>query len=174
MDWLKTPGVRALGVVLFAILTAVGAQVSLPMVPVPMTLQSLAVVLAGGVLGPRGGVAAMGLYLAAAAVGLPVLSDGRGGMAALTGPTAGYLVGFVLAAWASGEAGRRGWLRRPLPGIVILSAAHLSILLPGAAWLALDIGWTAAMSGGFTPFLAGAVVKSSAAWLILTAAIRRG
>ena len=159
---------------LFAILTTLGAQVSLPMVPVPMTLQSLAVVLAGGVLGPRGGVATMGLYLAAAAVGLPVLSDGRGGLQALAGPTAGYLVGFLVAAWASGEAGRRGWLTHPLPGIAILSAAHLSILLPGAAWLARDIGWTAAMSGGFTPFLIGAVIKSAAAWLILTAATRRG
>lgn len=166
--------VKALGVVLFAVLTTLAAQVSLPMVPVPMTLQSLAVVLAGGVLGPRGGVAAMGLYLAAAAVGLPVLSDGRGGIAALTGPTAGYLVGFVLAAWVAGEAGRRGWLKRPVEGVALFSATHLLILLPGAAWLALDIGWTAAMSGGFTPFLVGAVVKSAAAWLILTAATRRG
>lgn len=165
---------KALGVVLFAALTALGAQVSLPMVPVPMTLQSLAVVLAGGVLGPRLGVAAMGLYLAAAAVGLPVLADGRSGIAALTGPTAGYLAGFVLAAWASGEAGRRGWLRRAVAGIALLGAAHLLILLPGAARLALDIGWTAALAGGFTPFLVGAVVKSAAAWLILAAAARRG
>lgn len=159
---------------LFAVLTALAAQVSIPMVPVPMTLQSLAVVLAGGVLGPRRGVAAMGLYLAAAALGLPVLSDGRSGIAALAGPTAGYLVGFILAAWTSGEAGRRGWLTRPVPGIALFSATHLLILLPGAAWLALDIGWTAALAGGFTPFLIGAVVKSAAAWLILTAAARRG
>ena len=159
---------------LFAALTALAAQVSIPMVPVPMTLQSLAVVLAGGVLGPRGGVAAMGLYLAAAAVGLPVLSDGRSGIAALAGPTAGYLAGFVLAAWATGEAGRRGWLTRPVPGIALFSATHLLILLPGAAWLALDIGWSAALAGGFTPFLIGAVVKSAVAWLILTAAARRG
>lgn len=163
---------KALGVVLFAVLTALAAQVSVPMVPVPMTLQSLAVVLAGGVLGPRRGVAAMGLYLAAAAIGLPVLSDGRGGLEALTGPTAGYLVGFVLAAWASGEAGRRRWLNRPVAGIAILSAAHLLILLPGAVWLARGIGWSDALAGGFTPFLPGAVVKSAAAWLILAWARR--
>lgn len=165
---------KALGVVLFAALTALGAQVSLPMVPVPMTLQSLAVVLAGGLLGPRRGVAAMGPYLAAAAVGLPVLSDGRGGLEALTGPTAGYLVGFVLAAGAAGVAARRDWLHRPVRGVALLGAAHLLILLPGAARLALDIGWSAALAGGFTPFLAGAVVKSAAAWLILTAVARRG
>lgn len=163
---------KVLGVVLFAGLTALAAQVSVPMVPVPMTLQSLAVVLAGGVLGPWRGVAAMGLYLAAAAVGLPVLSDGRSGLEALTGPTAGYLVGFVLAAWGSGEAGRRGWLKRPVAGIAILSAAHLLILLPGMAWLARDLGWTDALAGGFTPFLPGAVVKSAAAWLILAGLTR--
>ena len=158
---------------LFAVLTALGAQVSLPMAPVPMTLQSLAVVLAGGVLGPRWGVAAMVLYLAAAAVGLPVLSDGGGGMAALTGPTAGYLAGFVLAAGAVGMAGRRGWLARPASGIALLSTAHLLILLPGAAWLARGMGWNAALEAGFTPFLIGAVVKSAVAWLVLAALGRR-
>ena len=163
---------KALGVVLFAVLTALAAQISVPMVPVPMTLQSLAVVLAGGVLGPRLGVAAMGLYLTAAAVGLPVLSDGRSGIAALTGPTAGYLVGFVLAAGASGEVGRRGWLTRPVPGIAILGAAHLLILGLGVAWLAREIGWTDALAGGFTPFLPGAVVKSAAGWLMLAGLAR--
>lgn len=158
---------KALGVVLFAVLTALAAQVSVPMTPVPMTLQSLAVVLAGGVLGPRWGVAAMLVYLAAAAVGLPVLSDGRSGLETLTGPTAGYLAGFVLAAWTVGEAGRRGRLTRPVAGIAILSAAHLLILLPGAAWLAQGMGWTDAFAAGFTPFLPGAVVKSAAAWLVL-------
>lgn len=170
---LKTPGAKALGVVLFAALTALGAQVSVPMVPVPMTLQSLAVVLAGGVLGPRLGMAAMILYLAAAAVGLPVLSDGRSGIEALSGPTAGYLVGFVLAAAAVGLAVRRGRLTRPIAGIALLSAAHLLILLPGAAWLARGIGWTDAFAGGFTPFLIGAVVKSATAWLILAGIARR-
>lgn len=165
--------VKALGVLLFAALTALAAQVSLPMIPVPMTLQSLAVVLAGAVLGPRLGVLSMLAYLAAAAIGLPVLADGRSGMAALTGPTAGYLVGFVLAAWASGEARERGWLRRPIPGIAGLSAAHLLILAPGAAWLAQSLGWTVALSAGLTPFLPGAVVKSAVAWLILAVVVRR-
>ncbi len=168
-----TPGVKALGVLLFVALTAAGAQVSVPMTPVPMTLQSLAVVLAGAVLGPRLGVAAMALYLAAAALGLPVLSDGGAGLAALTGSTAGYLVGFVLAAWACGEAARRGGLRRAVPGIALLSLAHLLILLPGAAWLARDLGWTQALAVGFTPFLPGAVVKSAAAWMIVAQALKR-
>ena len=158
---------------LFAALTAAGAQVSVPMVPVPMTLQSLAVVLAGAVLGPRWGVAAMALYLGAAAVGVPALSEGRSGIAAVTGPTAGYLMGFVLAAWACGVAGERDWLKRPLIGVGVLSAAHLLILVPGAAWLARGIGWTDALAGGFAPFLIGAVVKSVVAWLILAGLARR-
>ncbi|WP_428151016.1 biotin transporter BioY [Brevundimonas sp.] len=134
-----------------------------------MTLQSLAVVLAGGFLGPRRGVAAMGLYLAAAAVGLPVLSDGRSGIEALTGPTAGYLAGFVLAAWASGEAGRRGGLKRPVAGIALLSAAHLVILLPGAAWLAHSLAPSVTFAAGILPFLPGALLKSAAGWVILSA-----
>ena len=143
------------------------------MSPVPMTLQSLAVVLAGAVLGPGWGVAAMLVYLAVAALGLPVLSNGAGGIAAVTGSTAGYLAGFILAAWACGEAARRGWLRRPLFGIAMLSLGHLLILLPGAAWLARDIGWADALAGGFIPFLPGAVVKSAAAWLIVAIGLRR-
>jgi len=143
------------------------------MVPVPMTLQSLAVVLAGGVLGPRWGVAAMVLYLTTAAVGLPVLSDGRGGIEALTGPTAGYLAGFILAAWGCGMAGERGWLARPVHGIAVLSAAHLLILLPGVAWLARGMGWSEALAAGFTPFLTGAGVKSALAWLIFAGLARR-
>ena len=164
---------KALGVVLFTVLTALAAQISVPMVPVPMTLQSLAVVLAGAVLGAGRGSAAMILYLAAAAVGLPVLSDGRSGIEALTGPTAGYLLGFVLAAAAVGVAARRGWLARPIPGIALLSAAHLLILGLGVAWLARAIGWTDALAGGFTPFLPGAILKSVAAWLVLAGLMRR-
>ncbi len=142
------------------------------MVPVPMTLQSLAVVLAGGVLGSRAGVAAMLLYLAAAAAGLPVLSGASGGVEALTGATAGYLAGFVLAAAFVGMAARRGWIEGPVQGIAVLGAAHLLILGLGVIWLAQAIGWPDALSGGFTPFLIGAVAKSAAAWLIL-AGLRR-
>lgn len=152
---------------LFAALTAVAAQVDVPMVPVPMTLQSLAVVLAGGVLGARAGVAAMILYLAAAALGLPVLSGAGGGIEALTGATAGYLAGFILAAAFTGVAARRGWIEGPVRGIAALGAAHLLILGPGVIWLARSLGWTDALAGGFTPFLIGAVAKSAVAWLIL-------
>lgn len=152
---------------LFAALTALGAQISIPMAPVPMTLQSLAVVLAGGVLGARWGSASMAVYLVAAAAGLPVLAEGRGGLPAVMGLTAGYLAAFPLAAWAVGYAARRGGLARPGAGILILAAAHLLILGIGAGWLALEVGGMRALEGGFTPFLIGAVAKSVLAWLIL-------
>ena len=157
---------------LFAALTALGAQVSVPMAPVPMTLQSLAVVLAGGMLGARWGSASMALYLAAAVFGLPVLSDGRGGLAAVMGLTAGYLAAFPLAAWAVGHAACRGALERPDMGIAVLGGAHLLILGLGVAWLAREVGWTRATEVGFTPFLIGAVVKSLVAWLILAGLTR--
>lgn len=151
-----------IAVPLFALLTALCAQVSVPMTPVPMTLQSFAVVLSGLVLGARGGAAAMGLYLLLGGVGLPVFSDGGSGMAALTGPTAGYLIAFPLAAGAVGAlAGRPA-----LSGFVGMSglaiAAHLLILGLGAGWLATQTGLAEAVAVGFTPFLIGAAVKSIA------------
>jgi len=150
----------------FAALIAVCAQVAVPMVPVPMTLQTLAVLLAGLVLGPVGGVAAVGLYLLAAAVGLPVLSDGRGGLAALAGPTAGYLVGFVLATGLAGVLARSR-LRRDVGAVIAgLIAIHGLILALGAAWLAREAGLDTAIAQGLLPFLPGAVVKSIAAWAI--------
>lgn len=148
---------------LFALLTALCAQVSVPMTPVPMTLQSFAVVLSGLVLGARGGVAAMGLYLLLGAVGLPVFSDGGSGMDALTGPTAGYLVAFPLAAGAVGALTGRPTLSGFVGMSGLAIAAHLLVLGLGAGWLATQTGFAEAVAVGFTPFLIGAVVKSIAA-----------
>ena len=153
----------------FALLTALGAQVSVPMTPVPMTLQSLAVVAAGFVLGWRGGAAAMALYLLLGALGLPVFSDGGAGLDALTGPTAGYLWSFPLAAALTGLAPHaKGWRGAALAmGAALL--AHATILGLGAAWLARSTGWTEAWAFGVSPFLIGAVVKSAVAVLVCAA-----
>lgn len=153
----------------FALLTALGTQVSVPMTPVPMTLQSLAVVAAGLVLGWRGGAAAMALYLLVGAVGLPVFSDGGAGLDALTGPTAGYLWSFPFAAAIAGFApATKDWRGIALAmGAALL--AHAVILGLGAVWLAQSIGWTEAVTFGVTPFLIGAVVKSAAAVAVCAA-----
>jgi biotin transport system substrate-specific component len=85
-------------IITFAVLTAAGAQIEIPHVPVPYTLQTFFVLLAGGLLGKRNGFLAMSLYLAIGAVGFPVFSSGGFGLMKILGPTGGYLLAFPLAA----------------------------------------------------------------------------
>ncbi|WGM46353.1 Biotin transporter BioY2 [Brevundimonas sp. NIBR10] len=150
------------GTVGFALLIAVAAQIAIPLYPVPMTMQTWAVLLAGAVLGPRWGVASVVLYLALAMAGLPVLANGAGGMIAATGGSAGYLMGFPAAAFLIGWAREQGGLERPLPGFAILLLAHALILACGTGWLILSIGLDPgrAVQVGATPFLIGALVKA--------------
>jgi biotin transport system substrate-specific component len=149
------------GIVLFAAFTALTARITvpLPFTPVPVTLQVMAVLLAGLVLGARGGALSQIAYLAAIAAGLPLDAYGRG-PAALMGPTAGYLVGFVAAAFVTGwlagrlSADRTGRLVAALGGVAVVYAC-------GSAWLTL---WTGSLSAawalGVTPFLAVDVAKA--------------
>jgi biotin transport system substrate-specific component len=148
-------------------LLAASAQVTVPMWPVPATLQSLVVLLLGALGGPAMGVAAVGAYLAQGAAGLPFFAGGAGGPAVLMGPTAGYLLGFLAAAWLAGFA-RGAWWRQ---GAVLL-AAHLLLFVPGVAWLAGFIGWERALQVGFLVFIPGTLVKTGLA-LALVKAIRR-
>jgi biotin transport system substrate-specific component len=148
----------ALWALVGALAIATGAQVSVPMVPVPMTLQTLAVVGVGLLGGARVGAGAAALYLGLVLVGLPVLSDGRaaGGAAFLDLASAGYVVGFVPAGAVAGLAHRRrpGWL---LAGGLV---AHGVVLAVGVPVLATWIGGAEALDKGLWPFLPGAVVKS--------------
>lgn len=149
-------------------LLAASAQVSVPMWPVPATLQSMVVLLLGALGGPAMGVAAVGAYLAQGLAGLPFFAGGTAGPAVLAGPTAGYLVGFVLAAWVAGFARGFGWWRQ---GAVLL-AAHLLLFVPGVAWLAGFVGWERAVQIGFLVFVPGTILKTAAA-LALVKALRR-
>jgi biotin transport system substrate-specific component len=119
---------------------ALASQVEIPMRPVPITLQSLAVVLTGFLLGPRLGFAATLVWLAGGAVGLPFFAGGEKGVRYLTGPTAGYLLSFPFAAAVAGFAARR---RRSRTDILELFAAaivaHLLILAAGGWWLSTKI-----------------------------------
>lgn len=168
---MKVPPRSAL-IAAFAALMAVCAQVAVPMIPVPMTLQTFAVLLAGAVLGGGRGAIAVLLYLALAALGLPVLAEGGSGLDRFTGPTAGYLFAFPLAALIAGELARRSLFRRPAAEIALMIGVHLLILALGAAWLATSLGLSAALANGFTPFLVGAVVKSAAV-VVCARALRR-
>ncbi len=151
----QTMGRKVAAIITFAALTALTARITLelPFSPVPVTLQTLAVVLSGLVLGARGGALAQLGYLGLLLTGLPV--DARGlGPAAFLGPTAGYLIGFVPAAYATGQlaerlAGRRWW-----GNFVAALAGALAIYLAGASWLAVMLGsWQKAWLGGVAPFI---------------------
>jgi biotin transport system substrate-specific component len=149
----------------FVGLMAVSAQIDVPMTPVPMTMQTVAVLLAGAVLGPLWGGGAVLTYLVLAALGLPIFSDGAGGIEPFSGSTAGYLVAFPIAAVLTGVAAERGWLRPAPRGLAILSGLHILILGLGTAWLATSLGLTDALTYGLMPFLPGAAVKSVLVWL---------
>ncbi|WP_277051437.1 biotin transporter BioY [Ruania albidiflava] len=158
------------------VLTAVLAQVSIPVPgsPVPVTGQTLAVMLVGTTMGMRRGTAAMGLYLLVGLVGLPVYSDGTAGLQVLLGATGGYLVGFVLAAAVMGWAAERGWDRTPLRTLLLGLVGQGLIFGVGVPWLAFAAGldFAGAMSAGVTPFLVGGVIKGLVAAALLPAAWR--
>lgn len=152
---------RLATILVFAAVTALAARVTihLPFTPVPVTLQTLAVVLSGLVLGARGGAAAQLVYLGLIAAGLPFDANGLG-PASFFGPTAGYLVGFVPAAFAA------GWLSEILPGrrwanFTAAIAGMLLIYLVGAGWLAAFLGdWRSAWAGGVVPFILPDLAKA--------------
>ena len=163
-------------VVAAAILTAVSAQIAVPIpgTPVPVTLQTFTVVLVGAGLGWKSGLASQLLYVAVGALGAPIYAGGEGGWTATTSHTAGYLVGFIVAATVAGWMAERGQDRRILTAIPAMFVASAIIYTFGATWLAhsLAISPSAAISAGVTPFLVGDAIKMLAAGLVLPAAWR--
>jgi biotin transport system substrate-specific component len=142
-------------------LIALSAQVAvpLPFSPVPVTGQSFAVLLLGATLGRTRGVAAVLAYLAEGAVGLPVFAGGVAGPAVLLGPTGGYLLGFLPAAWICGALAERGWDRHFLGTLAAMAAGDLAIFAVGVPWLARFVGPENAIAFGVTPFVAGNAAK---------------
>ncbi|HXF96936.1 MAG TPA: biotin transporter BioY [Gemmatimonadales bacterium] len=162
---------RAAAVVLGAALVAAAAQVAVPLpgTPVPMTLQPLAVLIVGGLLGPGLGAASLLLYLAAGAAGLPVFTPGPAlppGLGRLVGPTGGYLLAYPLAAWAVGRMVGDG---RRLARTTGATLAGLGLIhLGGLAQLLLLTGdLERAARFGTLPFLLGDIGKVVLAVLIL-------
>ncbi|NIR44194.1 MAG: biotin transporter BioY [Gemmatimonadetes bacterium] len=157
---------RIIGVAAFAVATAFGARLAVPIpgTPVPFTLQVMFVLLAGAALGPRLGAASQAAYLAAGALGAPIFAAG-GGLLYLLGPTGGYLLAFPLAAFAVGAiAGRDGGALRLLAGLV---AGVMVIHAGGVAWLSvMTDSPTRALALGVGPFLALDVVKIALVLLV--------
>lgn len=175
----RTVAVSTALVVAGALLTAGAAQLSVPLWPVPITGQTLAVLLVGSALGARRGALSMALYVLLGVVGLPVFADGTAGPGVLVGPSGGYVVGFIAAAAVVGWVAERFGDRR-------FTAALLSFVLGTVVTFAVGMVWLAASLGldlqhtleyGLYPFVVGGVAKAligagvtSLGW---TAALRR-
>ena len=144
-------------------LLTLSAKVNLPLPFVPMTLQTLVVLVIGAVYGWRLGCATIIAYLAEGAIGLPVFAGPVGGLAPLMGPTAGYLAGFVAAAFVTGWLSERGWDRSVPLLFVAMALGHIIILAAGFGWLAfgMKLGVEKAWLVGIMPFLAGSLVKNA-------------
>jgi biotin transport system substrate-specific component len=153
---------------LFAALTAVGAFIAIPIGPVPIVLQNFFVMLMGLMLGPKWGLAGMGVYLLAGLLGLPVFAGGTAGIARFLGPTGGYLVGYLPSVALIGWLSRLGGQRR-VADAVALVAGTLVLYLCGVSWLKLaaGLGWSKALAVGMIPFLPGDIAKIIAAVLMI-------
>ena len=170
-------------VVGFSLLTALAAQVAIPLpwTPVPVTGQTFAVLLAGALLGSRLGALAMLAYLLEGASGLPFFAAGGSGLQRLLfSPTSGYLLAYPAAAFVVGLLAERGWDRRYLTAAAAMALGSILILLGGWAWLARFVSPAAAFEAGVAPFLVGDCIKIALAaavlpsgWAILRKTSRR-
>jgi biotin transport system substrate-specific component len=155
---------------------ALAAQVSfdLPFTPVPITGQTFAVVLVGAALGALLGLASLGLYLFVGALGAPVYAEGSHGWGVLTGPTGGYIVGFVLAAALIGALAQQRWDRRFASAVTAMLSGNVLIYLVGLPWLAADqgLGFEDTLEAGLYPFVVGDLLKLYLAAALLPGAWR--
>lgn len=153
----------ALVCVMGAALIAVSAQIVLPLgfTPVPITGQSFAILALSSALGTRRALATVGLYLAIGIVGLPVFAQGHSGWASVVGPSGGYLLGFLVAAYVTGRFAEMKWDRKLLPSIGAMLIGNVTVYLVGLPWLALSLGTDLAstLKLGLYPFVLGDVIK---------------
>lgn len=153
-----------------SLLLAATAQVSIPMIPVPITGQTFGVLLVGALLGSRRGALAVLAYIGEGLAGLPVFAPGSAG---LTGPTGGYLIGFVGTAFVVGWLAERGWDRRIGLTLLAMTLGMVVTYAVGLTWLAIWVGGQKnALAIGLYPFLPGAAIKITLAALLLPAAWR--
>jgi biotin transport system substrate-specific component len=148
-----------------ALVVAATAQIYIPTVPVPFTGQTFGVLVVGGALGFRRAAASLALYVALGAIGLPIYSEGRGGLDILTGVTGGYLIGFVVAAALVGKLAELGWDRHIGGSLGAMLLGSAVIYAFGVPWLAAVTGMSAseAIAAGMTPFLVWDAIKLVAA-----------
>ncbi|MDR1066020.1 MAG: biotin transporter BioY [Clostridiales bacterium] len=151
---------------MFAAFTAVFSQISIPIGPVPINLATLSVLMAGGLLGARGGACSQIIFLLTGAAGAPVFSGFRGGFSALAGPTGGYIVGYVLAAWFTGFF----YQKRKTTGALVFGmiVGSMTCYAFGLAWFMIVTSndFLRSISACVIPFLPGDALKITAAALL--------
>ena len=164
MDWTRSVSL----VFVFSLLTALAAQIVIPIGPVPITAQTFAVLLTGALLGSRLGAMAMIVYLVEGASGLPFFYGGHGGITHLLGPTGGYLVAFPAAAFVTGAFAENGWDKRFLTAVVAMAVGSIVILLAGLAWFSvlMQSSPIVAFQVSFLKFVPGDIIK-----ILLAAAV---
>jgi biotin transport system substrate-specific component len=134
-------------------------SITVPFSPVPITGQTLAVLLAGLVLGKKLGTASVAAYLAQGAAGLPIFAGGKSGLVVLFGPTGGYLFGFLAAAYIVGMLSELRYKRSLIQAATALVTGNVIIYLFGLAWLARFVGESQVLNFGLYPFLIGDLLK---------------
>ncbi|MEO5323196.1 biotin transporter BioY [Mesorhizobium sp. CC13] len=157
-----------------SLLLTLSAKVQVPFYPVPMTMQTLAVIGLGLALGPVRGAAAVALYLAEGALGLPVFAGTpeKGiGLTYMMGPTGGYLLGYIFAALLAGWLAERGWDRNVFTAMAVALIAGAVIYVPGLFWLGSVIAWDKpVLALGLFPFIPGDIMKAVLAAVAFPAA----
>ena len=154
--WLELPLLAAFNLVLAASAYLI---IPLPFTPVPITGQTFAVMLIGMVLGRTRGAAVVLAYLVEGACGLPVFAGGAMGLPALIGPTGGYLLGFVVAAWVTGFLAEHGWDRSYILSSLAMFIGHVIVFAAGMAWLYRYVPANQVFALGVAPFIVGTVIK---------------
>lgn len=154
-SWVRSITLAFIGTLLLTLC----AKIQLPIGPVPITLQTFGVLLIGSLCGWRLAGGTILLYLAEGMMGLPVFAGSVAGPAYFAGPTAGFLLGFVLAALVVGGLSERGWGRNPATMFFALLIGNTVLYLPGLLWLQTFTGWSNLLQVGLTPFLFGDALK---------------
>lgn len=155
-------------------LVAVAAQIAVPLWPVPITGQTLAVLLVGSSLGMVRGALSMVLYALLGIVGLPVFSDASSGLGIIAGPTGGYIIGFILSAALVGWIAQQSWDRRFVGAALAFAAGTVVTFATGLVWLSasLSLNLEATLAAGLYPFIIGGIVKALLAAAIIPLAWR--
>ena len=150
-----------------SLLIGLCAQLAIPLWPVPVTGQTFAVLMVGALIGARRGCLAVLAYIIEGAAGLPVFAMGRGGFAVLRGFTAGYLVGFIAAAYIVGLLAQKGWDRRIGTTILAMVLGNIVIYTFGLLWLSSLPGINNVLREGLYPFIIGDLLKIALAAILL-------